>query len=265
MLTAPGHRGGTEPTPPPPAAPRHPMAPTSPFCCPKNAPWDSRHPIRSATRPVARATGGTAPNWGEVLPKQPWGGWGGVGAAGRRRARQHSRGARRVLHAASPAFGLSRSSCRAGCTGCRAAGHSWGCTHAAPQGGELHGGGGGERLTASQAAGVRQEGDAEEGGAGRGKPPRLTLAVDDALHHLLQPHHVDELAVGCAGQEVQQRRGRFGGWDLQQGFLQLFAQGQLGGCLRVGGVAQRAGAGERGGNPVDGARLDVRGKVHVDG
>lgn len=99
----------------------------------------------------------------------------------------------------------------------------------------------------------------------RKAPPKLTLTVDNALHHLLQPHHVDELAVGCAGQEMQQGSGWFGGWDLQQRFFQLLAERELGSCLGVGGVVESTGAGERRRHPVHSARLDVRGKVHIDG
>ena len=65
-------------------------------------------------------------------------------------------------------------------------------------------------------------------------PPPLTLAVDDALHHLLQAHHVDELAVGGRGQEVEQRRRGFRRGDLQQRLLQLLPEGQLGGRLAAG-------------------------------
>lgn len=42
----------------------------------------------------------------------------------------------------------------------------------------------------------------------------LTLTVEYALYHLLQPHHVDELAVGCRGQEVEEWGGGFGWGDL---------------------------------------------------
>lgn len=52
---------------------------------------------------------------------------------------------------------------------------------------------------------------------------RLTLAVEDALNHLLQSHHVDELAVGGGRQEVEQGCRGFGWRDLQQRFLQLLA------------------------------------------
>lgn len=71
----------------------------------------------------------------------------------------------------------------------------------------------------------------------------LTLAVDDALHHLLQAHHVDELAVGRRRQEVQEWGWWLGRRDLQQGLLQLFAQGQLGCRLAAGLVRQGTHAG----------------------
>lgn len=91
------------------------------------------------------------------------------------------------------------------------------------------------------------------------------MTVNNTLHHLLQPHHVDELAVGCAGQEMQQGSGRLWGWDLQQCLFKLLAEGKLGSCLGVGGIVQSTRAGEWRRHPVHSARLDVRGKVHIDG
>ena len=110
----------------------------------------------------------------------------------------------------------------------------------------------------------------------------MVLAVDDALDHLLQPHHVDELAVGGRGQEVEERGGGLGRRDLQQGLLQLLAQGQLGRRLAAGLVlhgGHRVGAGHAGGthgahapdsaNPDAGHPGRARGlhvgQVHVDG
>lgn len=68
----------------------------------------------------------------------------------------------------------------------------------------------------------------------------LTLAVEHTLHHLLQAHHVDELAVGGRGQEVEKWGGGFGWRYLQQGFLQLLPQGELGRRLAAGLVCHGA-------------------------
>lgn len=51
--------------------------------------------------------------------------------------------------------------------------------------------------------------------------------LQQVLHHLLQPQQVDELVIGGRRQEVELGRGRFGRRDLQQRFLQLFAQRQF--------------------------------------
>lgn len=77
-------------------------------------------------------------------------------------------------------------------------------------------------------------------------PVAPTLTINDALHDLLQPHHVDELRVGSRGQEVQQGRWRFRWRYLQQGLLQLLAEGQFSGCLAAGLVVQRSDAGGAG-------------------
>ncbi len=77
-------------------------------------------------------------------------------------------------------------------------------------------------------------------------PLAPTLTINDTLHDLLQPHHVDELRVGSRGQEVQQRRWRFRWRYLQQGLLQLLAEGQFSGCLAAGLVVQRSHAGGTG-------------------
>lgn len=68
----------------------------------------------------------------------------------------------------------------------------------------------------------------------------LTLTVKHTLHHFFQAHHVDELAVGSRGQEVEKWGRGFGWRDLQQGFLQLLPQGQLGCCLAAGLVGHGA-------------------------
>lgn len=82
----------------------------------------------------------------------------------------------------------------------------------------------------------------------------ITLTVEHALHHLLQAHHVDELAVGRRGQEVEKRCRGFWWWYLQQGLLQLFPQGQLGRRLAAGLV--RHGAHPPAGRAGHGGRAD---------
>ncbi len=77
-------------------------------------------------------------------------------------------------------------------------------------------------------------------------PLAPTLTINDTLHDLLQPHHVDELRVGSRGQEVQQRRWRFRWRYLQQSLLQLLAEGQFSGCLAAGLVVHRSHAGGTG-------------------
>lgn len=69
---------------------------------------------------------------------------------------------------------------------------------------------------------------------------KLTLTIEHALHHFLQAHHVDKLAVGGRGQEVEQWGRGFGWRYLQQCFLQLLPQGELGCCLAAGLVCHGA-------------------------
>lgn len=60
------------------------------------------------------------------------------------------------------------------------------------------------------------------------------MHFQEFLHHLLQPQQVDELVIGCRGQEVKIGGGGFGWRNLQQRLLQLLTQGQLGSCLSAG-------------------------------
>lgn len=79
-------------------------------------------------------------------------------------------------------------------------------------------------------------------------------SVQQILHYFLQSHQVDELIVGCRGQEVELGSGRLGWGDLQESLLQLFPQSQFSRSLPAGrGVvhtghrqAARAGALEGG-------------------
>lgn len=59
--------------------------------------------------------------------------------------------------------------------------------------------------------------------------------VQQVLHDLFQPHQVDELVVGCRGQEAELWGGGLGRGDLQEGLLQLLTQSQLGCSLAAGG------------------------------
>lgn len=52
---------------------------------------------------------------------------------------------------------------------------------------------------------------------------------------MFQPEEVDKLRVGRVGNEVHLGRRRFGRWDLEEGFLQLLAEGELGSGLSLGG------------------------------
>lgn len=51
------------------------------------------------------------------------------------------------------------------------------------------------------------------------------------VHHVLEPEQIHELDVARVRHKVHLRRWRFRWWNLEQSFLQLFAQCQLGGCL----------------------------------
>lgn len=59
--------------------------------------------------------------------------------------------------------------------------------------------------------------------------------VQQVLHHFLQPHQVDELIVGCRGQEAELGRGGLGWGNLQESLLQLLTQSELGCSLAAGG------------------------------
>lgn len=54
------------------------------------------------------------------------------------------------------------------------------------------------------------------------------MHLQQLLNHFFQPQQVDELIVGSGREEVELGGGGFGRRDLQEGFLQLLTQGQLG-------------------------------------
>lgn len=85
-------------------------------------------------------------------------------------------------------------------------------------------------------------------------PPEFTLAIEDALDHFLQSHHVNKFTVGSRGQEVEEWGRGFWGRDLKQGFLQLLSQSQFGSCLAAGLVSEGA---------YSGGRADRRGSTHT--